>query len=105
MRAPEDSGPSFPTPRVHITAAETQPSQNKADVPAQVLDTEARIAHEQARLDPKNSGKPQQWLDTIVEDRLSKFFKKPADESKPFVQTRDITVGGPLLLHEAEYRG
>ena len=77
---------------MHITAAEPR-FTNKEDVPAQVLDKEREIAHEQARLDPKNSGKPQQVLDKIVEGRLSKFYQETCLMEQAFVKDQNITVG------------
>jgi elongation factor Ts len=58
-----------------------------------VLDKEREIALEQARLDPKNSGKPQQVLDKIVEGRLSKFYQETCLMEQAFVKDQNITVG------------
>ena len=77
---------------MHITAAEPRYT-NKDDVPPEVLDKEREIALEQARLDPKNSGKPQQVLDKIVEGRLSKFYQETCLMEQAFVKDQNITVG------------
>ena len=77
---------------MHITAAEPR-FTNKEDVPPEVLDKEHEIALEQARLDPKNSGKPQQVLDKIVEGRLSKFYQETCLMEQAFVKDQNITVG------------
>ena len=77
---------------MHITAAEPRYT-NKDDVPPQVLDKEREIALEQARLDQKNSGKPQQVLDKIVEGRLSKFYQETCLMEQAFVKDQNITVG------------
>ena len=77
---------------MHITAAEPR-FTNKEDVPPAVLDKEREIAHEQSRLDPKNSGKPQQVLDKIVEGRLSKFYQETCLMEQAFVKDQNITVG------------
>ena len=77
---------------MHITAAEPR-FTNKEDVPPEVLDKEREIAIEQARLDPKNSGKPQQVLDKIVEGRLSKFYQETCLMEQAFVKDQNITVG------------
>jgi elongation factor Ts len=77
---------------MHITAAEPR-FTNKEDVPPEVLDKEREIALEQARLDPKNSGKPQQVLDKIVEGRLSKFYQETCLMEQAFVKDQNITVG------------
>jgi elongation factor Ts len=77
---------------MHITAAEPR-FTNKEDVPPEVLDKEREIALEQARLDPKNSGKPQQVLDKIVEGRVNKFFQETCLMEQAFVKDQNITVG------------
>jgi elongation factor Ts len=77
---------------MHITAAEPR-FVSKEDVPADVLDKEQEIALEQARLDPKNAGKPPQVLEKIVEGRLSKFYQEACLMEQPFVKDQNITVG------------
>lgn len=77
---------------MHITAAEPR-FTNKDEVPPDVLDKEREIALEQARLDPKNSGKPQQVLDKIVEGRISKFYQETCLMEQAFVKDQNITVG------------
>ena len=76
---------------MHITAAEPR-FTNKEDVPQKVLDKEREIAFEQARLDPKNEGKPQQVLDKIVEGRINKFYQETCLMEQPFVKDQNITV-------------
>lgn len=76
---------------MHITAAEPR-FITKEDVPSEVLEKEREIALEQARLDPKNSGKPQQVLDKIVEGRLIKFYQEACLMEQPFVKDHNITV-------------
>ena len=77
---------------MHITAAEPR-FISKGDVPGDVLDKEKEIALDQARLDPKNAGKPAQLLEKIVEGRLSKFFQEACLMEQPFVKDQNITVG------------
>lgn len=77
---------------MHITAAEPR-FTHKEEVPPEVLDKEREIALEQARLDPKNSGKPQQVLEKIVEGRISKFFQETCLMEQAFVKDQNITVG------------
>jgi elongation factor Ts len=77
---------------MHITAAEPR-FLTKEDVPAEVLDKEREIALEQAKLDPKNAGKPEQVLEKIVEGRLSKFFQEACLMEQPFIKDQNITVG------------
>jgi elongation factor Ts len=76
---------------MHITAAEPRYT-NKEDVPADVLEKEREIALEQAHLDPKNAGKPQQVLDKIVEGRISKFYQETCLMEQAFVKDQNITV-------------
>jgi len=77
---------------MHITAAEPRYT-NKEDVPTEVLDKEREIAQEQLQLDPKNSGKPQQVLDKIIEGRISKFYQETCLMEQAFVKDQNITVG------------
>jgi elongation factor Ts len=77
---------------MHITAAEPR-FTNKEDVPADVLEKEREIAIEQAHLDPKNAGKPQQVLDKIAEGRISKFYQETCLMEQAFVKDQNITVG------------
>lgn len=77
---------------MHITATEPR-FTNKDEVPPDVLEKEREIALEQARLDPKNAGKPQQVLDKIVEGRISKFYQETCLMEQAFVKDQNITVG------------
>ena len=77
---------------MHITAAEPR-FTTKEEVPAEVLEKEREIAIEQAKLDAKNAGKPQQVLDKIVEGRLSKFYQETCLMEQAFVKDQNITVG------------
>lgn len=77
---------------MHITAAEPR-FITKEDVPADLLDKEREIALEQARLDPKNAGKPEQVIEKIVEGRLSKFYQEACLMEQPFIKDQNITVG------------
>ena len=77
---------------MHITAAEPR-FASKEDVPAEVLDKEREIALDQARLDPKNAGKPEQVLEKIVEGRVTKFYQEACLLEQPFVKDQNTTVG------------
>ena len=77
---------------MHITAAEPRYA-NKEEVPAEVIEKEREIALEQANLDPKNAGKPQQVLEKIVEGRISKFYQETCLMEQAFVKDQNITVG------------
>jgi elongation factor Ts len=77
---------------MHITAAEPR-FIAKEDVPADVLEKEREIALEQAKLDPKNAGKPEQVLEKIVEGRVSKFYQEACLMEQPFIKDQNITIG------------
>ncbi len=77
---------------MHITAAEPR-FLSKEDVPADLLEKEREIALEQARLDPKNAGKPPQVLEKIIEGRVSKFYQETCLMEQPFIKDQNITVG------------
>ena len=80
---------------MHITAAEPR-FITKEEVPADRLDKEREIALEQAKLDPKNAGKPEQVLEKIVEGRLSKFYQEACLMEQPFIKDQNITVSALL---------
>lgn len=80
---------------MHITAAEPR-FITKEEVPADLLDKEREIALEQAKLDPKNAGKPEQVLEKIVEGRLSKFYQEACLMEQPFIKDQNITVSALL---------
>ena len=77
---------------MHITAAEPRYT-DKEDVPAAEIEKEREISLEQARSDPRNSGKPEQVLDKIVEGRLAKFYQETCLMEQPYVKDQNITVG------------
>ena len=77
---------------MHITAAEPRYT-DKEDVPAAEMEKEREISLEQARSDPRNSGKPEQVLDKIVEGRLAKFYQETCLMEQPYVKDQNITVG------------
>ncbi|WP_020575671.1 translation elongation factor Ts [Actinopolymorpha alba] len=62
------------------------------EVPAEVLDSERRIAEETAR----NEGKPEQALPRIVEGRVNGFFKDTVLVEQPSVHDQQKTVGQVL---------
>lgn len=67
----------------------------RADVPADVVDNERRIAEETA----KSEGKPEQALPKIIEGRLNGFYKDKVLLEQPAVQDSKQTV--QALLDEA----
>ena len=62
------------------------------EVPAEVLETERRVAEETAR----NEGKPEQALPRIVEGRLSGFFKENVLLEQKYARDQGVTVGSVL---------
>lgn len=77
---------------MHIAAAEPR-YVSRAEVPADVLDKEREIARAQAKNDPKNSNKPEQVIDKIVEGRVNKYFEEVVLLDQPFVKDPAKTVG------------
>jgi elongation factor Ts len=65
---------------------------SSADIPAEELVRERAIAVEQARLEPKNQGKPEQVLQQIVEGKVRKVFAEQTLLSQPFVKDDKQTV-------------
>jgi elongation factor Ts len=76
---------------MHITAAEPRYTKGGRRPPRSAR-KEREIALEQAHLDPKNAGKPQQVLDKIVEGRISKFYQETCLMEQAFVKDQNITV-------------
>jgi elongation factor Ts len=64
----------------------------REDVPADVVETERRIADETAR----NEGKPEAALPKIVEGRVNGFFKENVLVEQPFAKDSKKTVGAVL---------
>ncbi len=76
---------------MHIAAAEPR-YVGREEVPAAALDKEREIARAQARNDPKNTNKPDQVIDKIVEGRLNKFYEETVLMDQPFVKQPEKTV-------------
>jgi elongation factor Ts len=62
------------------------------DVPADELARERSIAIDQLKLDPKNSGKPEQMLAQIVEGKVRKVFAEQTLQTQLFVKDDKLTV-------------
>lgn len=77
---------------MHICASEPQ-FVNKAEVPADLVEKERRIAFETAKADPKNANKPDNIIEKMVEGRLSKFYTEAVLLEQPFVKDQSITIG------------
>jgi len=76
---------------MHIAAM--QPKYvSRDDVPAEIVETERRIAHETA----VNEGKPEAALPKIVEGRVQGFFKENVLVEQPFAKDSKKTVGKVL---------
>jgi elongation factor Ts len=76
---------------MHIAAAEPR-YVSREEVPAESLGKEREIARAQAKNDPKNSNKPDQVIDKIVEGRLNKFYEETVLLDQPFVKDPSKTV-------------
>ncbi|MFM8926609.1 MAG: translation elongation factor Ts [Rhodoluna sp.] len=76
---------------VHI-AAFSPTYLTSADVPADVVETERRIAAETAR----NEGKPEAALEKIVEGRVKGFFKENCLLDQDFAKDNKVSVGKVL---------
>lgn len=73
---------------MHVAA--TNPTCiDESGVPAEMLDKERRILTEQA----KDSGKPADIVDKMVNGRIAKFLKEITLVGQPFVKDPDVTVG------------
>jgi elongation factor Ts len=79
---------------MHIAAA-APVSIRREDVPQDVVDRERSVYREQMR----ESGKPEQIWDKIVDGKMEKFFAESTLLEQPFVKNPDITVG--QLITEA----
>jgi elongation factor Ts len=67
------------------------------DVPAEVLEKEKDIYRAQM----KDSGKPDNILDRIVEGKLKKFYEEVSFLEQPFIKDTAITVGELVQQHNA----
>jgi len=76
---------------MHIAATDPRYT-NRDEVPADVLDKEREIMREQLKNDPKNSNKPADVLDKIIEGRLNKFYEENVLLDQPFVKDPAKTV-------------
>jgi elongation factor Ts len=79
---------------VHI-AAFSPTYLTAEDVPANIVETERRIAMETAR----NEGKPEAALEKIVEGRVKGFFKENCLLEQDFAKDNKVSVGKVLEQH------
>jgi len=73
---------------MHVAAA-SPVAIRREDFPADLVERERGVYREQMR----ESGKPENIWDKIVEGKLEKFFAEQALLEQPFVKNPDITVG------------
>jgi elongation factor Ts len=73
---------------MHIAAA-APVAVRREDFPADLIERERAVYREQV----KESGKPEQIWDKIVDGKLEKFYAEGALLEQPFVKNPDITVG------------
>jgi elongation factor Ts len=79
---------------MHIAAA-SPVAIRREDFPADLVERERAVYREQMR----ESGKPEQIWDKIVDGKIEKFFSEQALLEQPFVKNPDLTVG--QLITEA----
>jgi elongation factor Ts len=77
---------------MHIAASDPR-FAHRAEVPEAELEKEREILREQLKNDPKNSGKPDDVLNKIIEGRLNKFYEDNVLVDQPFVKDPSKTVG------------
>ncbi len=82
---------------MHVAAANPL-AVTSADVDADVADRERAIFMEQAR----ESGKPENIVEKMVEGRMRKFYEEVALVSQSFVMNPDLTVAEALKAAEGE---
>jgi elongation factor Ts len=82
---------------MHIAAA-SPIAVTPADVPADVVARERSIFAEQA----KESGKPANVIEKMVEGRLRKFYEEVVLLEQPFVHDPDLTVAKALAAAEKD---
>jgi elongation factor Ts len=73
---------------MHIAAA-APVAVRREDFPAELVERERAVYLEQT----KESGKPEQIWNKIVDGKLEKFFAEQALLEQPFVKNPDMTVG------------
>ena len=73
---------------MHIAAYSPQ-YRTREDVPADVVESERRIAEETSR----NEGKPEAALPKIIEGRMNGFFKESVLLDQPYARDPKTTVG------------
>ena len=84
---------------MHIAAADPAPRfVTKEEVTQDFLDTEKRIATEQALA----TGKPANIIEKIIEGKMNSIFKEVCLLEQPFIMNPDLTIQQYLSLKTAE---
>ncbi len=84
---------------MHIAAADPAPRfVTKEEVTQEFLDTEKRIATEQALA----TGKPANIIERIVEGKMNSIFKEVCLLEQPFIMNPDLTIQQYLSQRTAE---
>jgi len=65
---------------------------DKESVSADVVAKEMEIATDQAKIDPKNEGKPAEMIEKIAKGKLEKFFKEMILINQEFIKDNKKTV-------------
>lgn len=77
---------------MHIAATDPRWT-NRDEVTEADLNKERDIVREMLMADPKNSGKPADILEKIIEGRLNKFYEDNVLVDQPFVKDPSKTIG------------
>ena len=85
---------------MHIAASKPK-SLDASGVPAELIDTERRVAIEKA----KEAGKPEAMLEKIAEGTVQKFLKEVTLLSQPFVKDDKQTVEQVLKSKNSQCHG
>ena len=88
--------------KVAMHVAATNPaSATTADLNPELVERERQILTDQAR----ESGKPDNVIEKMIEGRLNKFYKEVVLVEQPFVMNPDQTVGAFLEEQGATLKG
>ena len=77
---------------------------DKESVPAEVVAKEMEIATDQAKLDPKNEGKPAEMIEKIAKGKLEKFFKEMILVNQEFIKDGKKSVADYLKEADKELK-
>ena len=83
---------------MHIAAADPQYVSSE-DIPEEVLDQEKEIIRDQF----KDSNKPPEIIDKIVQGKLGKFFEEVCLLDQPYIKDDKISVKELLTSHIAKF--